>query len=143
MNLERFERLAEAYGGDLARWPADTREAAALFMAGEPEHAAAVLAAHAELDFALDAWRPPRASARLEEAILAAAPDARRRRAGLADWLWRAGAGAGLAAACAAGLVLGVAVSDAVQLKASDETLSAALAGYDELSGAAMAEAVS
>jgi len=134
MNLERFERLAEAYGGDIARWPVETREAAALFMAGEPDHAAAILAANAELDFALDAWRPPRASGGLEEAILAAAPAARRR-PGFVDWLWRAGAGAGLAAACAAGLVLGVAVSDAVQMKASDEVVSAALVGYDELSG--------
>lgn len=143
MNLERFERLAESYGGDMARWPAETQEEAALFMASSPEHAAAVLAANAELDFALDAWRPARASAALEQAILAAAPAPRSRRAGLAGWFWRAGAGAGLAAACAAGLFLGVAVSDAVQLTTSDDVVSAALVGYDELSGVVIGEGVS
>ena len=42
MNLERFAVLAEAYGGDVARWPLVEREAAALLMAARPEATAPV-----------------------------------------------------------------------------------------------------
>ena len=134
MTHERFEILAHAYGGDIARWPAAERDAAALLMAAEPEFARIVLAAAGELDAALDLWAPLAATATLREAVVASAP-APRRRWGLNAWFLRAGVGAGLAAACAAGLVVGVMLSDLTQATASDDTVSATLSNYDDLSG--------
>jgi hypothetical protein len=104
MTPERFEVLADAYGGDVARWPAAERDAAAIIMAADPAWAETVLAQARTLDSRLDAWTPPRVSAALTEAVVATAPRARPR---LFAWLAPAGLGAGLAAACAAGVVLG------------------------------------
>ena len=104
MNPDRFETLAEAYGGDVARWPDAEREAAAQLMAEKPAWASAILARAGELDAALDAFDPLRARAPLAERIAAGAPRPRTRWSG---WLIPAGMGAGLAAACAAGLVMG------------------------------------
>ena len=58
--------------------------------------------------------------------------------------LWRLGAGASLAAACAAGLAVGVLLSDAVAptVTPNDELLSAALSGYDDLAGLVNGEGV-
>ena len=134
MTHERFEILAHAYGGDIARWPAAERDAAALLMAAEPEFARIVLGDAGELDAALDLWAPLAVTATLREAVVASAP-APRRRWGLNAWFLRAGVGAGLAAACAAGLVVGVMLSDFTQATASDDTVSAALSNYDDLSG--------
>ncbi|MDB5494451.1 MAG: hypothetical protein JWP86_1788, partial [Phenylobacterium sp.] len=50
MTQDRFEALAEAYGGDVSRWPAATREAAALWMAAEPAITQAALARAEALD---------------------------------------------------------------------------------------------
>ncbi|MFD1191920.1 hypothetical protein ACFQ27_15115, partial [Phenylobacterium conjunctum] len=58
MTPERFEELAEAYGGETARWPQAEREAAAALMAGRPDFAQAALAWADALDEVLDAWRP-------------------------------------------------------------------------------------
>jgi len=104
MTPERFETLAEAYGGDVARWPQADREAAAEWMAAEPDRAEAILARADDLDAALAAFAPPRASADLADRIVAGAPRPRPRWVG---WLWPAGMGAGLAAACVAGVVAG------------------------------------
>ncbi|MEW5685128.1 MAG: hypothetical protein AB1942_09430 [Pseudomonadota bacterium] len=105
MTPERFATLAEAYGGDVARWPQGEREAAAALMSAEPAWAQSVLSAAAELDLALDAFAAPRAAGDLAQRIAAGAPKPRAR---WRLWLAPAGMGAGLAAACAAGLVLGV-----------------------------------
>lgn len=115
MTHDRFEALAEAYGGDVSRWPAPAREAAALLMAAEPGFTQAALARAETLDAALDAWRPTPASAGLTERILAAAPAPKMRRPGWLAWLSPAAQGAflgaGLAAACAAGVIVGVELS--------------------------------
>lgn len=132
MTHERFEALAEAYGGEIARWPAAERDAATLLMAQEPDFASAALSAAADLDAMLDAWRAPAAGHALREAVIAAAPA--KRRAGVRGWFWRAGVGAGLAAACAAGLAVGVRLSDAVQPQ-NDETISASLSIDEDLTG--------
>lgn len=63
MNAERFRDLAEAWGGDLDRWPAAERDQARAFLAVSPD-AAQALAEARGLDAALDAWRPPEASDR-------------------------------------------------------------------------------
>lgn len=137
MTRERFEDLAEIYGGDIARWPAAERDGAALLMAADPDFAKAALAAPASLDAVLDAWAPLPVSHQLREAVIAGAPAARARR-GVRGWFWRAGLGAGLAAACAAGLVVGVRLSDVVVQQ--DDTVSAALSGYDDLADVVIGE---
>jgi len=137
MTRERFEDLAEIYGGDIARWPAAERDGAALLMAADPDFAKAALAAPASLDAVLDAWAPLPVSHQLREAVIAGAPAARAR-SGVRGWFWRAGLGAGLAAACAAGLVVGVRISDVVVQQ--DDTVSAALSGYDDLSDVVIGE---
>lgn len=135
MTRERFEALAEAYGGDIHRWPAEEREMAALMLRAEPAFVRGVLARADELDVALDAWRPAPAPRVLRERIIATAPQPREGLGRFHAWFWRAGLGAGLAAACAAGLAFGVAISDRVSgATPGYEAVSAAL-DYDELSG--------
>ncbi|WP_343609239.1 hypothetical protein [Novosphingobium sp.] len=109
LTLARFAELAEAYGGDLTRWPADVRDAAQR-MALEPE-ASAVLAEASALDAQLDLWTVPAPSPRLRQAVAGSwqAPLGRRVRLwwsalGLGAAL--AGAGAGLALASLGGVAL-------------------------------------
>jgi len=104
MTPERFETLAEAYGGDVARWPDAEREAAAERMATDPVWAAGVLTRAGLLDAALGGYVPLRGSAGLVDRIAAGAPKARARWVG---WLLPAGMGVGLATACAAGVIAG------------------------------------
>ncbi len=137
MTRERFEDLAEIYGGDIARWPAAERDAAALLMAAEPDFAKAALAAPANLDAVLDAWAPLSVSHQLREAVIASAPVPRARH-GVRGWFWRAGLGASLAGACAAGLVVGVRLSEVVVQQ--EDTVSAALGGYDDLADVVIGE---
>jgi hypothetical protein len=107
---ERFEILAEAYGGDVSRWPAEERDAAAALMATNPAFTQKVLMQAGRLDAVLDDWARAPASAALVERIVASAPAAKPR-AFWRGWLMPAGLGAGLAAACAAGLLVGVQLS--------------------------------
>lgn len=120
MTPDRFETLAEAYGGDVARWPDAEREAAAALMAERPAWAGDVLARAGDLDAALDAFAAPRASSALAERIAAAAP--RRRAQRWTGWLVPAGMGAGLAAACAAGVVAGAQLAAPTPSSAPDAT---------------------
>jgi hypothetical protein len=128
LKKQRFEQLAEAYGGDMARWPARLRYEAALLAASEPEFARAVLSREARLDAALDDL--PRVAARsaLFEAIVAAAPPLRQRRR-WSFWLAPAGLGAGLAAVATAGVLLGAQVGAGVNV--SSETTTQSVADLD------------
>jgi len=126
----RFQALAEAYGGDITRWPAEEREAATLTLALFPDLADGLLADESRLDAALDSWRPSVVSHRLQQAILEAAP-APRRTYGFVGWLRGAGLGAGLAAACAAGVVMGAQMSSLDQPPAEVNALATALTGYE------------
>jgi hypothetical protein len=136
MSLARFEALAEAYGGDVSRWPAEARDAAAMLMAEEPVFTGEALARAGALDAALDSWRSPPTPAGLTERIAAVAPRPRRR--GWPAWLSPAALGAGLAAACVAGVVAGVNVSQ----RASDSevaltnTLNAVSSPFEPEAGA-------
>jgi hypothetical protein len=133
MDIERFETLALAYGGDVARWPATERDAAEAFSRASPEAARKLLADAALVDATLQAWRTGPPSAALRDRILATAPKPRAprrlgrdfgRRRGLAFWL----SGAGFAAAALAGLVVGVAASSqAVSDMRADVLLSSTL----------------
>src|SRR5690606_1457714 len=53
MTRERFENLADAYGGDLRRWPEAEREAGRALAAADPRAAALLLEADA-VDALLD-----------------------------------------------------------------------------------------
>jgi hypothetical protein len=122
MTPERFETLAEAWGGDVARWPHAEREAAAALMAEEPAWAERVLAGAGELDAALSALPPPRGAADLADRIAAGAPKVRPRWQG---WLVPTGMGAGLAAACAAGVVMGAQLGAPAMAPAEPDALVA------------------
>lgn len=111
MTPKRFETLAEAWGGDVARWPDADREAAAALMAADPAWAEAILARAGELDTTLAAYDAPPIPAGLADRIIADAPRAPPPPPRWMGWLLPAGMGVGLAAACAAGVVMGVVVS--------------------------------
>jgi len=129
MNAERFQTLAEAYGGAIARWPADAQDAAFDFLARSPDEADAILGEARETDALLDAAGRPAPSAALRDRILAAAPRERVARSRVWRWLTGAGVGAGLAAATAAGLLAGVSLSVASGPPSEDEALLATI--YD------------
>jgi len=57
MTFEQFKYYLDAYGGSLARWPADVREAAERFAASHREASAALSEAR-RLDSLLDRCRP-------------------------------------------------------------------------------------
>jgi hypothetical protein len=129
MNAERFEALAEAFGGDVARWPAAEREAAAVLMAARADWARSVLGLAGEVDTALSAYAPPQASVGLADRIAAAGP-----RPGRGRWmgfLWPAGLGAGLAAACAAGIFVGAHLSAAAVSAEPPEPVTMAVSDQD------------
>ena len=102
MNAERFQTLAGAYGGDLARWPSSEQAAARAFMAAD-ERCAGWLAEAAALDTLLGAVPERHENDLLRERIIRSAPKpapAAPRRTAWVSW-------AGLAAACVAGVIAG------------------------------------
>lgn len=132
MTPERFEILAEAYGGDVARWPAAEREAAAALMAEAPGWAGDVLAGAGELDAVLDGFTAPPVSADLIGRIVLGRPRSGPRWMG---WLIPAGMGAGLAAACAAGVLVGAQLHGASSQPATSEADAlVAVVGDEDLS---------
>ncbi|MSO71264.1 MAG: hypothetical protein EXQ88_04530 [Alphaproteobacteria bacterium] len=62
MTIDRLGQLLDAYGGELARWPAEARGAAQTLLAGSSEARALLLDAQ-RLDEALAIVRPPRPNA--------------------------------------------------------------------------------
>jgi hypothetical protein len=127
MSRARFAALAEAFGGEIARWPAAEREAAAAFLASDPDFAAAALAEASGLDEMLAEWPAMAVRPTLREAVIAAAP---RPRPALWAWTIRLGLGAGLAGACASGVAAGVLfLGDFNQT--SGAALTAAMTGFE------------
>ena len=106
MTETRFSDLAQAYGGDLRRWPEVDRGPAEIWQAAEPRRAAAILAEADALDAALDLSTAPTWSPELFERIVQAAPRAVSRTR-LWRWISGAGLGLGLATACAGGVAVG------------------------------------
>ena len=101
----RFAALAEAYGGDIGRWPAEERTAA-LRLAANPSMQA-LLTEAGQLDARLDAWRITLPSAELRAGIMRSWPRPLSRRAKL----WWSGVGIATAlAGAAAGTVAAAAV---------------------------------
>ena len=112
MTLKRFRRILDAYGADPARWPEDEIDAIrALLASSEDARRMADEAGH--VDRLLDQWEAP-VSAALDPADIAARVSALPQEpgAGQNDAIgWRITLGwpnvAGLAAAAAAGFLLG------------------------------------
>ncbi|RUW62768.1 hypothetical protein [Mesorhizobium sp. M7A.F.Ca.US.008.03.1.1] len=113
MEAKRFAALAQAYGGDLRRWPEAERMAGTVFAASGVGKA--ILRQAGTLDALLDSYRVDAPDKALHSSILQAAGrhlDQRRR-----QWFWWLGlglAGIGLAGAVA-GLALVTIVTPEVQ----------------------------
>jgi hypothetical protein len=134
MTFERFEHLADAYGGDLRRWPEAEREAGRALASADPR-AAGLLAQADRLDVLLDAAPRPAVSHALRERVIAAAAGAglkprRGRTPGLLAWL----SGAGWAAAACAGVVFGISLTAhmTADVQADAVLYQASLAGADD-----------
>ena len=129
MTLERFEDLAEIYGGEIARWPEGEREAARALLAENPARLSPVLADAAQLDRLLDLAPAQRPDAALLGRLIAAAPQpagAGRR------WIAGLSAALGLSAAAFAGVLVGV------SLGAREAPVAAASAGPQVAEAAAV-----
>ena len=126
MNRERFEALAQAYGGDLERWPADAAATARVLLDAEPA-LAAVLDEARGIDLLLGASPTPAFSGVLRERVIAAAPRLHSAWKSTTRWL----SGAGLAAACAAGVLLGVNMSERLVGDPAAEALATAPTSFD------------
>lgn len=113
MDMKRFAELADAYGGDIERWPATERPAAQALAGSNPD-AAAVLAEARRLDAILADADQVAPSDLLARRILKAAP------AGPFDADWRRPA-----VAAAAALVIGVVggFAGGLVLPESDESI--------------------
>lgn len=109
MDRARFNDLAAAYGGDLERWPAKDRAGARALLAEEPGLQRTLDEAEG-LDRLLDAAPEPAFSGMLRERILSQGPRVDRGWRSARRWM----AGAGLAAACALGVLLGSTYSAAL-----------------------------
>jgi hypothetical protein len=104
LSLDRFQELAEAYGGVIARWPLEYRDAA-LRTAATPA-ATKVIADALALDETLDAWRLAALDTSLGDRILVGAP-APSRSLAVRERFWWSGV---CIAATLAGTVAGAAV---------------------------------
>ncbi len=135
---ERFAVLAQAYGGDLRRWPAADRAAAETLLARGQADAHAVLGREGRLEAWLDTYSIPAPSAALVGRILAAAPQpallwSRAR-------LWWSGlgfAGVGLAGALTGALALSLATPALLDHRAADWADGQTIFGNVDLDGIA------
>ena len=105
MTSERFAALADAYGGDIGRWPERERRAAEAYLLSHPE-ARPILLRQAGLDAALAAWTVPRPGAALAAGIARNVLERQALLRRLRVWLSSAGAAAALAGGVAAGMSL-------------------------------------
>lgn len=128
MTLERFEDLAEIYGGEIARWPEGEREAARALLAAEGPRLTPVLTAAAQLDRLLDLAPAQAPNAALLGRLIAAAPQpaapARR-------WIAGLGAALGLSAAAFAGVAVGVVIARPAQVEAPVATAEPVVTAVD------------
>lgn len=114
MTPERFAALADAYGGNLDRWPSAERDAGRRHLRSRPE-ARDDLAAAARLDASLTAWTVPGPGAALAARIAAAATQRNAHARRLRLWLSSLGAATALASGVAAGATVVVLSSPAAE----------------------------
>ena len=136
MDVARFGELAEAWGGDLRRWPEGVRETARGWAEAHPLEAERALFEARMTDAVLDASPRPVVSMALRDRVLASAAQAGLKARGvwpgLRKMLWIGGAG--WAAAACAGVVFGTTLSThlATQSQAEAVVDQAMLVGFDE-----------
>lgn len=128
LSLDRFQALADAYGGVVARWPANVRDQA-MQRAKEPAFAQ-VLENALVLDEMLDSWIVPPAPQTLAQTITARAPTRRRIRAG--RWFWWPGVGLATALAGAGAGVVAAAIVAPTQIVSSDSATAFGDVGSQE-----------
>jgi anti-sigma factor RsiW len=125
MDASRFEQLANAYGADFKRWPSAERDAAQAYAAANRTESERLLFDARMIDAALESVAAPQASYELRQKVIALAPQPRaQRRLRPSAWFWIPSAG--IAAACAAGAILGVVAMDRVSATTSTDTVIAA-----------------
>lgn len=129
LTIDRFEELADAYGGVVARWPVHHR-AAAYRLATHPE-AAAILARALAFDAMLDAWQAPVPTAALIGRVTAAGPAAAAITLGAQMRLWWSGVGIAAALAGAAAGMAAVAMVGPADTPSGGSTSFGDVAGRD------------
>ena len=105
---ERFQILADAYGGDIDRWPTDEQAAARAWSATHVKQALAILEEASSLDMLLDMAEAPVVGAVLRDRVVASALQTHRPMRRTLMWA----SATGLMAACLAGVMLGTRLSD-------------------------------
>ena len=138
MDIQRFEQLSAAYGGDTRRWPQVERERASALIVAEPAATAAILREADSLDVALEASRPPVPPAALREAILMSAPRSGAGRPTLSAWdrLWAPKLGMAAAAIAIAGILCGAVLVGAIAADPGGAAMVAAASSTPEDTGA-------
>ena len=137
MTEGRIAELAEAWGGDLRRWPEGEREAARAWVEADPDAADRALFSARQTDAALDAVPRLAVSAALRDRVIASAAGAglkaRAAWLGLRRLLWLGGAG--WAAAACAGVVFGATLNGTLALERQAEAVleQASMTGLDDL----------
>lgn len=137
MNADRMRELAEAWGGDLRRWPAADREAAQTFALLQPEVAERALFEARQLDAVLDAVPSVQVSIALRDRVIASAGaaglKARAAWPGLRRLLWIGGAG--WAAAACAGVVFGMTLTSDLERQVQLDMVleQASVGGLDDV----------
>lgn len=136
MNADRMGELAQAWGGDLRRWPSAEREAAEAFARVEPEAAERALFEARQLDAALDAAPRAVVSMALRDRVIASAQAAGLKAQaawpGLRRLLWIGGAS--WAAAACAGVVFGMTLTRDLERQAQLDLVldQASIGGLDD-----------
>lgn len=133
MTSTRFGELADAYGGDLRRWPEAERDAARVWADAHPVEAGRALFDARQTDAALFSSPTPAVSMALRDRVLASATTkARAAWPSLRKLLWIGGVG--WAAAACAGVMVGTTLSGhlTAQSQADAVVEQAMLGGFDE-----------
>lgn len=136
MDAARFGELAQAWGGDLRRWPESVRDVAGVWAEAHPFEAERALFDAHGIDALLDASPRPVVSMALRDRVIASASTAGfKARAvwpDLKKMLWIGGAG--WAAAACAGVVFGAGLSGHLAAQSQAEAVidQAMLVGFDE-----------
>jgi hypothetical protein len=130
MMIARFQALADAYGGDIARWPTDEQADARAWRVINPMEALAILKEANALDLLLDSGTVASPGPVLRDRITASARQARKP---VRTLLWASATG--LMAACAAGLMLGVNLSDRLLPDPAAESVAQTATAFDGTSG--------
>ena len=128
LTLARFQELTDAYGGVVARWPEQHREAA-MAMASQPG-AREILSGAATLDEALDVWRVAAPTRSLRDRVVRSAP-APTVKIGIRARLWWSGIGIAAALAGATAGTAAVAIASPIDASSDSSTSFGDVAGSE------------